>query len=211
MHRLLQGTNFRFQPEDHAKRKLQTLKKNLDKKRTTKSGKSESVISNSEDVFSERTPSVSRSTQQKKPSSSKAPSKPELKVPDNLKLSYQRLIECKNEAFKRIRNIAGDIDFESIERGIQRGQFSSPEEVDSSIKQVFNVVIKKHNNFETLHKSLTNLLKQCLTTEETKNEVELPKLSSVTENKPQQPSPSKAPEVPRQSETPTQPGKPISG
>jgi hypothetical protein len=185
---------------------LQTLKKNLSKKRTTKSGKSESVISNSDDVFSERTPSVSRSTQLKKASSSKPPSKPELKVPESLRLSYQRLIDCKNEAFKIVKSIASEIDFNSIERGILMGQFSTPEEVDCSIKQIFNVVIRKHNNFETM----TNLLKRCLTTEETKKEVELPKLSSVTENKTQTPNTSsKPPEIPRQAESPAQPGKHI--
>lgn len=176
LHKLLEGTNFRFQPEETAKKKIQTLKKNLSKKRGAKSMHTDSVFSGSEkQSVSERNMSIPKPVKEKKPSPPKPPVKAVNKIPDNLKLSYQRLLEAKQEANKRLTNIAREIDFESLEKGITDGLFSTPEEFESTTRQIFSPLLKRYENMGPIHKALTNLLKLCIVTEEKKVETEQPK------------------------------------
>mmetsp|Transcript_29964 Transcript_29964/g.34339 ORF Transcript_29964/g.34339 Transcript_29964/m.34339 type:complete len:104 (+) Transcript_29964:111-422(+) len=74
-----------------------------------------------------------------KASSFKVSEKPAPKIPENLILSLQKLRETKQETAKKLPNLVSEIDFESLERGILAGHFSSPEEFESTAKQVFGV------------------------------------------------------------------------
>lgn len=179
LHKLLGGNTFRFQPEETAKKKIQTLKKNLSKKRSAKSVNTESMVSNSDkDSLSERKVSMPKAMQPRKPSPPKSVPKPANRIPDNLKLSYQRLQEAKNEVNRKLVNIAREIDFESLEKGIQTGTFSSPQEFESTTKQIFGAVIKRYEGVTSIHKSLTGILRSLITTEEHKAEVEPPRATA---------------------------------
>lgn len=203
LHKLLEGTNFRFQPEENAKKKIQTLKKNLSKKRSAKSLNTDSVFSGSDrNSVSERNVSTPKPVMQKRPSPPKPTVKAVNKIPDNLKLSYQRLQEAKQEAHKRLTNIVREIDFESLEKGVTQGFLTTPEEFESTARQIFTPVLKKYENMSPIHKALSNLLKLCTVTEERKVETEQPKLKPLSTNLGQQPvGVSQAPLMPQQSQS----------
>jgi hypothetical protein len=172
LNKLLPGAAFRFQPEENAKKKVQSLKKNLNKKRNAKSVKSDSAISNSE-RFSE---SEKDSSIKKAPVSSKTPSsraskpKSQPNIPDNMKPSFNRLMEVKQDANKRLTNIVKEIDFDSLEEGIVNKFFTTPQEFESQAKQVFGIVIKRYEGSDLIKNSLSKLLKTLLLTEEGKVE-----------------------------------------
>ena len=194
LNKLLPGAAFRFQPEENAKKKVQSLKKNLNKKRNAKSVKSDSAISNSE-RFSE---SEKDSSIKKAPVSSKTPSsraskpKSQPNIPDNMKLSYNRLMEVKQDANKRLTNIVREIDFDSLEEGIVNKFFSTPQEFESQAKQVFGIVIKRYEGSDLIKNSLNKLLKTLLLTEEGKVE-EAPRAPAPAHIPPLQQNPTSKP------------------
>lgn len=85
LHSLLPKNLYRFQPEETAKRKIQSVKKALDKKRNAKSNNTDSVISNSDKFSSSERMNpesssmqskVINSTPSKAKASSEAPERP---------------------------------------------------------------------------------------------------------------------------------------
>lgn len=86
LHKLLQGTTFRFQPEEAVKRKVQSLKKNLSKKKSNKSNYTESAMSNSDmDSMSNRNADTPKVVQPKRAPPPKPQAKPAPKVPERMK------------------------------------------------------------------------------------------------------------------------------
>ena len=66
LHKILPGNQYRFQPEETAKKKIQSVKKTLLKKRNAKSNNTDSVVSNSDkQSYSERNVPDSISAQSK--------------------------------------------------------------------------------------------------------------------------------------------------
>ena len=65
-------------------------------------------------------------------------------------------------------NLVNEIDFESLEKGILNGQFTSPEEFESTARQVFSVLIKKYETNAWIQKMLNNFLKSLCIIEEQK-------------------------------------------
>jgi hypothetical protein len=172
LHKLLPDNKYRFQPEDHAKKKIISLKKNLNKKKTTKSVPTDSLLSGSDKMSAtDRNAPASKPSEKKRPAS-KMKAKPDLKIPDLMRPSYQRLLEVKQEANKRLTNIVREIDFESLENSFLANMFSSPQEFESQARQVFSIVIKRYESSDLIKKSLSNLLKTLMLSEERKVEVE---------------------------------------
>lgn len=197
LHKLLPSNNYRFQPEDYAKKKIQSLKKNLNKKKNTKSVLTDSLLSGSEGVsVSERNTPAQRTMEKKKSAPKPKVAKPAPKIPDGMKPSYQRLLEVKQEANKRLTNIVREIDFESLEKSFLANMFSSPQEFESQARQVFGIVIRRYESSDLIKKSLNNLLKMLMLSEERKIEVEPPRQAPPT-----LPSVPKLPSIPQQNNT----------
>lgn len=63
---------------------------------------------------------------------------------------------------KKAANFIKEIDFESLEKGITEGQFSSPEEFESTTKMLFGMVIKRYQSEPNIQNFLTNMMNKCL-------------------------------------------------
>ena len=91
LHRLLPGNQFRFQPEETAKRKIQSVKKGLIRKRNAKSNNTDSVISNSDKFSSsERNVPDSSSIQSKVVPSTPSKAKDNSELADQLGEGYSK-------------------------------------------------------------------------------------------------------------------------
>lgn len=193
LHKLLPDSKYRFQPEDHAKKKILSLKRNINKKKNTKSVLTDSLLSGSEGVSASERNTPAQRTMEKK-SAPKPKAKPDPKIPDGMKPSYQRLLEVKQEANKRLTNIVREIDFESLEKSFLANMFSTPQEFESQARQVFGIVIRRYETSDLIKKSLNNMLKMLMLSEERKIEVEPPRQAPPT-----LPSVPKSPSIPQQS------------
>jgi len=155
LHRILQGTSFRFQTEENVKGKLEKLKKDLTKQKSIKSVYNDSVSS-----FSDSAPMKKSVPKPKKQTSNSA--KSTTSIPANMKKCLKNLDEAKKDTRRKLPNIYSEIDFQSLEDSIKEQQLSTPEEFEVTTKQIFSIVLRKYENVSSIHKTLTGIMNLCI-------------------------------------------------